>query len=379
MTRPFLSLTCVVLASSGCHHAPTAPDGGSSTTVQVTMVVSKPLHTKDRLPAQLLPFEEVDIYPRVTGFVEELRVDVGSRVKKGERMARLSAPELVSQRAQAEAALRGVESQVAMAKAKLEADRGTYERLGGAAKTPGVVAGNDLLVSQHTVEGDAATVAAAEHQVSAARGALRAVTQLESYLEIDAPFAGVVAARNLHPGALVGPAAGQAGTHPIVRVVDTDRLRLVVPVPEAEVGVAKLGGDVAFTVPGHLGHTFHAPIARVAPDIDARTRTMRIEGDVDNHGGTLAPGAFATVTWIVERTEPSLFVPSTAVASDQQRTFVIRVIDGAAHWVTVQTGKTADGEIEVVGDLHAGDEVVRNATDSIRDGQAVAVAPSRAQ
>jgi len=194
---------------------------------------------------------------------------------------------------------------------------------------------------------------------------------MESYLTIEAPFDGVVTTRNLHPGALVGPASGPGGATPIVQIVDTDRLRLVVPVPEAQAGAMKEGQEVDFTVPAYPGQTFHAPIARISHDFDVNTRTMPVELDVQNRDGRLSPGSFAAVTWPVQRGYPTLFVPTTAVTSDQQHSFVIRVRNGKAEWVTVQTGQGVNTDVEVFGGLQAGDEVVRTASDSIRNGQAV--------
>jgi len=114
----------------------------------------------------------------------------------------------VAQRAQAEAASQTAQSQLTSAQAKLAADEGTYQHLAAAAKTPGVVAVNDLQVAQQTAAADKAQVQAAENNVRAARETLRSIAQLESYLDIRAPFDGIVTARNMHPGALVGPSSG---------------------------------------------------------------------------------------------------------------------------------------------------------------------------
>src|SRR5712675_3500333 len=233
-------------------------------TVEVVSVTSQKLATVFTLPAQLVPFETVDIYPRVTGFMDMIRVDRGSQVHKSELIIRLSAPELVAQRAQAQSALRAAEAQLTTAKAKLASDQGTYLHMASAAKTPGVVAENDVMVASQTASAAQGQVQSAENNVAAARDALRSVAQLESYLNIYAPFDGVVTTRNLHPGALVGPASGPSGTMPIVQIVDTGHLRLVVPVPEAYVGEMQVGQQVAFTVPAHPGETFHAPIARIS-------------------------------------------------------------------------------------------------------------------
>ncbi len=368
----FLALSLSVF---GCNGSPKAAAGKQAETdaqtVEVVPVASQKLATVFTLPAQLVPFQTVDIYPRVTGFMDMIRVDRGSRVHKGELIIRLSAPELVAQRAQAESALRAAESQLTSAQAKLTSDKGTYLHMASAAKTPGVVAENDVMVASQTVSADAGQVQSAENNVAAARDALRSVAQLESYLNIYAPFDGIVTTRNLHPGALVGPASGPSGTMPIVQIVDSGHLRLVVPVPEAYVGEMQVGQQVAFTVPAHPGETFHAPITRISREVDLNTRTMPVELDVHSADGRLSPGSFSSVQWPVHRAAPTMFVPVTAVTNDQQRTFVERVRNGKAEWVDVVTGVGVSGNIEVFGDIKAGDEVIRNATDAIRPGQQV--------
>lgn len=366
-----LTLSVAVLAGCDGTKPGAANTAPVAVSVETVAVVSKKLDAPVSLPSQLLPYETVDVYPKVTGFIDSIKVDRGSRVKKGDLLVRLTAPELVAQRSQAESALRATESQLASAQAKLASDQGTYLHLASAAKTPGVVAENDLLVANQTAVADKGAVAAAESNANAARDALRSVTQMESYLTIEAPFNGVVTTRNLHPGALVGPASGSGDAMPIVQIVDTDRLRLVVPVPEALAGAMKDGQEVSFTVPSYPGQTFHAPIARISHDVDVNTRTMPVELDVQNRDGRLSPGSFATVTWPVQRAYPTLFVPTTAVTSDQQHSFVIRVRNGKAEWVTVQSGQVVNTDVEVFGGLQAGDEVVRTASDSIRSGQEV--------
>lgn len=368
----------LVAALTGCEGSkPATNTAQAAASVETVAVVSKKLDAPVSLPAQLLPYETVDVYPKVTGFIESINVDRGSHVKKGELLIRLTAPELVAQRSQAESALRAAESQLASAQAKFAADQGTYQHLAAAAKTPGVVAENDLLVANQTAIADKGTVAAAESNAGAAREALRSVKQMESYLNIEAPFDGIVTTRNLHPGALVGPASGQGGAMPILQIVDANRLRLVVPVPEAQVGAMKEGEQVNFTVPAYPGQTFHSPIARIAHSIDLNTRTMPVELDVQNRDGRLSPGSFANVMWPVQRPYPTLFVPVTAVSSDQQHSFVIRVRDGKTEWVTVQAGQSVGSNVEVFGGLEPGDEVVRTASDSIRSGQLVSTTPAK--
>lgn len=381
MKRLLFASTLLMVLTVGCNSGTsdkTAPAAATDapnapTTVSTVAVASRKLQTTISLPAQLTPYEQVDIFPKVTGFVESVTVDRGSRVHRGQVLVKLTAPELMSQRAQAEAAVRAAQSQLATAQAKLASDNGTYLHMVEAAKTPGVLAENDVLVAGQTVSGDKGTVEAADQNVSAAKEALRSVSQTESYLTITAPFDGVVTTRNLHPGALIGPASGAGGAQPILQIVDDKRLRLAIPIPEAQVGEMKAGQIVSFTVPAYPGQEFKAPVERISHEVDEKSRTMPVELDVKNTEGRLSPGSFTNVSWPLQRGYPTLFVPTTSVTSDQQHTFVIRVRSSKAEWVTVQTGQTVNGDIEVFGDLSAGDEIVKTASDAIHAGDSVRV------
>jgi multidrug efflux pump subunit AcrA (membrane-fusion protein) len=206
--------TVFVVAAIGCNSgiadksaaASAAPAPSAPMTVSTVPVASRKLQTTISLPSQLTPYEQVDIYPKVTGFVQTVTVDRGSRVHRGQLLVKLTAPELLSQRSQAEAAVGAAQSQLATAQAKLASDNGTYLHMVAAAKTPGVLAENDVLVAGQTVSADKGLVDAANQNIAAAKEALSSFAQTESYLSITAPFDGVVTTRNLHPGALIGPA-----------------------------------------------------------------------------------------------------------------------------------------------------------------------------
>jgi RND family efflux transporter MFP subunit len=339
-------------------------------TIEVADVVAKPVDVTLSMPGQLDPYETVAVYPRVPGFLKSIAVDRGSRVRAGEVMAVLEAPELSAQRAEAQSKVQAANAELAARRAKADADASTYDRLSAAAATPGVVAGNDLIVAQKQVEADRGQIAAAEQNVEAARQALQSVAEIEGYLKVIAPFDGVVTERNVHPGALVGPTGGPAAP-PMMRLMKTDRLRLVVPVPEAYVGDVPRGATLTFTVPAYPGQEFGGTIARIAQAVDVRTRTMAVELDVMNRDGRLAAGTFCQVRWPVRRSRPSLFVPASSVASTTDRTFVVRIKGARAEWVDVKTGLTSGASIEVFGDLHAGDEVATRGTDEIRPGRDV--------
>jgi RND family efflux transporter MFP subunit len=340
-------------------------------TIEVTRVIQQPVDVTLSMPGQLDPYQTVAIYPKVTAFVEAIRVDRGSRVAAGELIAQLVAPELVAQRAEAQSKLQAAEAQLAVARSKADANAGTYEKLKAAAATPGVVAGNDLVLAQKGVEADQSQIAAAQQTVEAARQSLQSVTQMETYLRVMAPFAGVITERNVHPGALVGPNSGPAATTPMFRLVQNDRLRLVVPIPEAYVAGVRNGVMIAFTVPAYPGRTFIGRIARVAHDVDVKTRTMAVELDVANRDDSLVPGTFCQIAWPIHRPEPSLFVPAGSIASTTDRTFVVRVRNDNTEWVDVHTGLSSGPLTEVFGDLRPGDAVATRGTDQIRPGTAV--------
>ena len=339
--------------------------------VDATKVVARKLAVTVRLPGELQPYEVVAVFPKVTAFVDSISVDRGSVVKAGQLMARLVAPEIAAQRAEAESKLQGANAQRAEVEAKLASDESTYQRLKAASATPGVVAGNDLVVAQKAVEGDRARLQAVRESAEAARAALKAVTDIEAYLQVRAPFDGIVTERNVHPGALVGPAGGSGVTVPLVKVEMTARLRLVVPVPEKYVAGVAQGAKVEFAVPAFPNQTFTGTVARIAHSVDVKTRTMPVELDVTNSGGQLASGMFPEVLWPVRRSEPTLFVPTSAVARTMEAIFVVRIDGGKAEWLKVQTGEVDGKLIEVFGDLREGDTVALRASDQLRPGTQV--------
>lgn len=376
--KPLAILVTVGLSLCSCgrdisttNEAPASASAASLPQVNVTVVQSKKLKATIALPAELVPYEAVDLYARETGFVKSIRVDRGSSVKQGELIAEIEAPELVAQRAQANAAYQSAESQLAAGQAKLAADQATYERTSAAAKTPGVVAPNDLEIAEKTAQSDQANVDALRKTADAAQEGLRAVTQLESYLRVTAPFDGQITTRYVHPGTLVGPASGARAMTPLVHIETVTRHRLVVPVPENDVAGVPEGTSVNFADPSFPGRTFTAPIARISHGVDVKTRTMPVELDVRDPKAELVPGTFCEVRWPVSRTYPTLFVPASAVGSDLERTFVIRVSNGKTEWVDVKTGVRVENSIEVFGDLKEGDQIAMRGTDQIRPGTAV--------
>jgi RND family efflux transporter MFP subunit len=154
-------------------------------------------------------------------------------------------------------------------------------------------------------------------------------------------------------------------------------LRLIVSVPESETGSVKSGAKINFTLPAFPGETFGGVVRRSSRSLDAKTRTMPVELDVENSRGRLAPGMFPEVSWPAHRSRPSLFAPPTAIATTTERTFVVRVRDGVAEWVDVKRGASMNHQgadlIEVFGDLAPGDQIAVRGTDELRAGTRVNV------
>ena len=346
-----------------------AQDGqsGGTQNIDVTKVVSQRLSLTVRLPAEITPYESVAEFPKVNAFVKWIGVDRGSHVKAGQEIIRLEAPELVAQKQEAQSKLEAAEAQRAEAEAKLRADQSTFMRLKNAAATPGVVAGNDVEVAQQTTEADRARLRAADQNIAAAKSALQAVADIESYLQVKAPFDGVVTERDVHPGALVGP----SGNVPMLRIEKVSRLRVVLAVPETYVSGMVQGAKVTFTVPAFPGEKFTGTIARIPDSLDVKTRTMPVELDVMNSSGHLAPGMYPEVEWPVRRGHPTLFVPTSAVARTNEKRFVVRVRDGKTEWIDVEPSLSSADLIEVFGDLHEGDLVAIRGTDELRPGTSV--------
>lgn len=342
--KHYILLLCMGVAAcdrsgSAPAPAPAPAEPPRAPVVEVVRVAAVKLDTTVRLNGELLPYEAVAIYPRVSGFVEEVLVDRGSQVQKGQLLARLSAPELDSQRAEAES--------------KVVAARGTFKRIRAAAQTPGAVAKNDLEVSEASV------------RVEEER--LRALKALDGYLTIRAPFDGAITERNVHPGALVGPPAGGGGA-PMLRLETIQRLRLTVAVPESELGTISEGAEAKFSVRTWPGETFAGVVRRIARSVDVRTRTMPVELDVDNKAGRLAPGIFAEVTWPLRRAAPSLVVPASAIVQTTDKTYVDRVRDGVVEQVGVRRGAVLQDRVEVLGSLQVGELVLVRGNDELKDG-----------
>ncbi|HZC42971.1 MAG TPA: efflux RND transporter periplasmic adaptor subunit [Acidobacteriaceae bacterium] len=370
-------MVAIGLAVCGCNSGSTnasaaaaAAQPSAPTVVDCVKVVSRRLDITIPLPGELQPYEEVRIFPKVSGFVKWIGVDRGSTVKQGQLLAVLVAPEIVAQKSEAEAKVLSAENQRIAVEAKLAADESSWERLKEAARTPGVISDEELEVAEKAATADRARVVALRNTADAARASLRSASEMESYLRITAPFDGVVTKRNVHPGALIGP-GGSSGTQPsMMRIEQVAHLRLVVAVPEVYVAGIQRGEKINFTVPAFPQRTFNGTVARLADSIDVSTRTMPVEMDVWNPGLELHSGMFPSILWPVRRASSTLFVPQSAVGRNMEQSYVVTIRDGKAEQVSVKTGAAMNGMTEVFGTLQVGDEVALHATDELRSGMA---------
>lgn len=312
--------------------------------------------TELSLPGELISYQHVDIYARETSFVKKVHVDVGSEVREGDMLASMEAPEISSR-------LTGAESRYKSQEAVYTASKATYDRLLETSKTPGTISQNDLDQAKARMEADHA-------QLESARAAFNEVGNVRRYLEIRAPFSGVISARNVNPGAYVGP-SGKGSELPLFTLQEQRRLRLVVSVPEASTPFFKAEDTVRFRVNARGTEQFKAAIKRHAGALDTRLRAERVEMDIKNDDGRLLPGMIAEVTIPLKAVDSTFVVPNSAVVNAAEGVYVIRVQADTAVWIPVKLGRAIQGRTEVFGDLRVGDELVEAASEELRRGSRV--------
>ncbi len=340
-----------------------AASGLWAQSLETVRVESKPVDRFVTLTAEIQPYQSTAVVARVAGYIEKVDVDRGSAVRKGDAIAQLSAPELKAQIAEIQAKAAAVRSQSGELRARRAAALSTASRLKTAAATPGAISPNELVQADEAVAAATAAIEANQMAERAVQAQARALEEMVAYLAVTAPFDGVVTERLLHPGSLAGPSAG-----PIVRIDQVSRLRVIVAVPETNVSSIRAGQRVGFSVTGYPGETFQGAVSRISRVLDPKTRTMPVELDVVNAGGKLAPGMYTEVRWPAKSGQVTLLVPATAVTSNTERSFVIRVENGTAKYVNVRKGPAQGELVEVSGPLAAGDLVIKRATDEIREG-----------
>ena len=313
---------------------------GPSVTVGVTKVVKKSLGRQITMSSELVPFQEIDVYAKESGYVKKLLVDYGSHVKAGAVMAVLEIPELEAQLQEDQAEIKNANNQVSRAQhelgryqAQYKALHLQYTRLNGVFESqPGIVAqqevddaqGKDLAASSQVDAGQAA-LDAAQSQLSVARAKLVHDQSLYDYSKITAPFTGIVTDRYANLGTLVQAGTGSSTqAMPLVRLSEDDLFRLVIPVPESYVPFIRVGDPVDVRVPA-LNRTFPGKVARFSVDVREDTRTMHTEVDVKNPDRILVPGLYADADLTLEHKEDIPSIPLQAVNHEGDKTTVFVV------------------------------------------------------
>jgi RND family efflux transporter MFP subunit len=332
-------------------------------TVALVPVKKGKLTSDITVPGELQPFLQVSLYAKINSYVKTLLVDIGSQVHKGQLLATLEAPEINSQLAQAK-------SVIQQNKAVYYASKATYDRLYNTSKTPGTISQNDLEQAIAKMRSDSANV-------EAAKSAYNVVAANVAYLQVRAPFDGIVTVRNVNPGTYVGPSGG-GGNQPMFVIEDHKHLRLVISVPENFTGGLSTKDEVTFRVKALQGEKFTARIKRLAGSLDQKLRSERIEMDVLNQDNKLLPNMYADVNVPLPSQDSTFIVPKSSVVTSTEKVFVIKIADGRAQWVDVQKGREAGDSIEVYGNIKPGEQLVSAATEEIRDGSPIRIDSKKA-
>ncbi len=398
----FVSISLVSFTAFGCSQSEEAVQNTAlkktaqqeSLNVDTVLVTAQHLKRTVRIPSELAAFRDVDIYPKVQGFVKTMLVDRGSLVKKGQVLVEVVAPELEANCRESEAKFEAAQSSLLETQSKIasliaqreeaEVRRGAseanYKRILVAAKTAGAIAPADIETAEKKVQGDQAKVRAAEQMVNATQAALIAekdkvraskqalnsMREMKGYLTVRAPFNGVITERNAHEGSLV---SSSSSNPPMLKIEQISPLRLIVPVPENAIAGLSNGSRMQFTTSAFVGKTFTGTVSRISHELDRKTRSMLVELDVPNEDKQLEPGMYAEVIWHMERPYQTLFVPASAILSREDKTFVAVARGDQAELTQIARGQPMGKLVEVVGAVRAGDEVVVSPSSDLADAK----------
>jgi multidrug efflux pump subunit AcrA (membrane-fusion protein) len=387
---------------------------------QVEVVQVKRTHEPGELtvPGTTASLTEAFIYARANGYLSVRFVDIGDRVKKGQLLALIDAPDLDQQVDQAREQLHQAEAQLTQQQAQQNLTRVTWERW-RTLVAKGVFSRQDGDQREADYRAQTAVAASAERNVESYRANLRRVIALQNYERITAPFDGIITQRNADVGALVGtsgsaspapmdsslsptggsanvgssntsgssgtpnqtatPSTGQAQGGPIFAIAKIDKLRILVSVPEGYATSIRKGMPAQVFVQERTGKPIAGTVARTAYSIDQNSRTMLTEVDVDNGDGSLYPGMYSVVSFVQIRSEPPLIIPGDAVVVRQDRTAVAVIRDEKVQIVPVEIGRDYGPSVEILSGLQEGDWVVPTVTDDVRDGVKVRAHQSQSQ
>ena len=332
------------------------------------------------LPGNIQAVTEAPVLARSSGYIRKRRADIGDRVKAGQVLAEIEAPELDQQIKQATASVAQADAAVQQAEASLEQGRAN-ETLAHATALrfkplfdKGVISRQDYETYQAqwaaqkaNVQALEKAITAAQSNAAAARANLDRLKQLQDYQTVRAPFAGVVTVRNIDEGVLVNE-----GSTLLYRVAQTNPLRVYLNVPQSDAGSIHLGQKAMLAVSEMPGRKFPGVVARTANALDPTTRTLLVEVHAENAGGVLLPGMYTQVDLSVQRKEPPLVIPGdTLVVRSNGPQVAVVSQDGTVHYQRLQIGRDFGDRLEVLAGLQEGQQIVVNPSDAVQDGAKV--------
>jgi len=355
-----------------------AKTGAATAPVVNVVAVERADGTSDLvLPGNIQAVTEAPVLARASGYVRKRYVDIGDRVAKDQVVAEIEAPELDSQVAQAKAALAQAESGLEQANANLQQGRAneqlarvTAARWDNLARR-GVVSRQEndtyqaqYLAQQANVQALQKAVAAARSNVGASQANLDRLAQLQGYQKVLAPFAGVITLRNIDTGTLVSD-----GSTLLYRMAQTDRLRTYVNVPQADAESVRVGQAARVSISERPGRQFPGVVTRTANALDPATRTLLTEVQVPNPDGALLPGMYAQVDLATPRRNPPLVIPGDTLLMRPEGTEVaLLTAEQKVHFQRIQVGRDYGDRIEVLGGLEAGQKIIVNPGDTVKEG-----------
>ena len=322
---------------------------------------------KVTLPATTTAFEAASIFARTSGYIEKRYVDIGDRVKKGDLLAEITAPELDQQIAQAQATLAQNQAALQQAQASRELADVTNARDSNLVKQGWLTAqqgDNDRL----TLRAQQAAVGVAQSNITAQEAQIRVLQQEKAYQRVVAPFDGVITQRNVDNGSLV-----QAGSTFMFTLMHSNVIRTQVFVPQDEAFGVAPGVDADIRVPEIPGRTFPGKVTRIASALQPGSRTLLTEIDVPNPDGALSPGIYCTVELSIPRKTPSATISSDALVFDQNGLHVAVVRNGIVHLQHVSIARDFGTTVEVREGLQPGDQVVLNPSVNLAEGSKVTI------
>ena len=387
--RKFFAVAILVALLCGCGSTAKvkANDSAGVSVVAVAKTERRDLSSTLDIASEFEPYQEINVYAKVSGYIQNLDVNWGTHVKRGQLLAVLEIPELQQQLQLDEATVKRGEQDLARANEELSRAKSTYNvahltytRLAGVQKTrPELVAqeevdvahGKDLEASAG-VSAAQDSLAGSEQQLVAAKASLEKDKAMYGYARITAPFDGVVTEIDAYSGALL-PAgtSSNKGDQALCHLSQDKVLRLVIPVPESAVPDIRRGSEVQVRVPV-LNKTFQGTVARVSDQLDLSTRTMHTEIDIPNPNLEIVPGMYAYANLMLAHRSNVLAVPVQALDRQGTEVSVLRV--NAQHKlerVELQTGLETPDLVEVVSGLSPNDLVVVSARSQLREGEIV--------